>query len=139
MSLLRNHAAALATFTDLTIVYTHPLSLSPATLTADGGVDQYLTSWILAWDAHAIAADPLRIFDANIFYPHRNTLAFSENLISTAILVLPAARLGGSAMLVQNLAVLLSFVLAAYAAYLLAHELVRSRAAALVAGFIFGF
>jgi hypothetical protein len=33
----------------------------------------------LAWDTHAFTT-PLSIFDANIYYPERHTLAYSENL-----------------------------------------------------------
>lgn len=39
--------------------------------------------------AHAIVRDPLRLFDGNIFYPERNTLAYSESLIIPAIAAAP--------------------------------------------------
>src|SRR5262249_12667357 len=37
--------------------------------------DPLLTTWILAWDAHAPQTAPLRFFDANMFHPRRGTLA----------------------------------------------------------------
>src|SRR5689334_8828110 len=51
--------------------------------------DAYLTSWMLAWGAHAIRTDPLGVFHANIFHPLPWTFAFSENLLAGALLVLP--------------------------------------------------
>jgi hypothetical protein len=34
--------------------------------------------WNVAWVARTLVVDPLHVFDANIFYPHRGTLAYSE-------------------------------------------------------------
>ena len=42
--------------------------------------------WVVSWVAHALTTHPLGVFDANIFYPHRHALAFSEaNLGAGAI------------------------------------------------------
>ena len=41
--------------------------------------DGRFSVWNIAWVAHALSTDPLDLFDANIFYPHRRTLAFSES------------------------------------------------------------
>src|SRR5262245_62250641 len=44
--------------------------------------DVQLNSWILAWDAHAIGTGNVRgLFDANIFYPEPNALAYSEHML----------------------------------------------------------
>jgi len=40
-------------------------------------------------DTHAFTSQPLAIFDANIYYPERLTLAYSENLIGTALFAAP--------------------------------------------------
>ena len=40
----------------------------------------------MAWVAHALTSDPAGVYQANIFYPQRNALAFSEaNLVAGAI------------------------------------------------------
>src|SRR5947208_173442 len=39
--------------------------------------DPYFSIWRITWVAHALATSPLHLFDANIFYPSRDTLAYS--------------------------------------------------------------
>ena len=46
--------------------------------------DDKLNAWIFHWDFHQFFRDPLRLFDANIFFPARYTLAFSENIFGAA-------------------------------------------------------
>ena len=92
--------------------------------------DALLNEWILAWVAHQLPRAPLRLFDANIFYPAKDTLAFSEPLIVPAILGAPVRWLGGSPVLVFNLALLLGFALTGLAGYALVYSLDRRIAAA---------
>ena len=40
--------------------------------------DGQFSIWNVAWVARTLVADPLHVFDANIFYPHKTTLAYSE-------------------------------------------------------------
>ena len=47
-------------------------------------------SWQVAWDGHALAHQPLDLFQSNQFWPLRDTLAFSDALIGYA----PAGLLG---------------------------------------------
>jgi hypothetical protein len=39
-----------------------------------------LNAWAIAWIAPSFQ-DPAHVFDANIFYPERRTLAYSELLV----------------------------------------------------------
>ena len=64
----------------------------PATSTYAG--DVRLIVWTLAWDNHAILSGVRALFDANIFYPARLTLAYSEPLILQGALAIPAVWLG---------------------------------------------
>ena len=52
-------------------------------------VDDLIIAWTLAWDWHALTTDPLHLFQANIFFPEQNTLAYSEHLLGVAILAWP--------------------------------------------------
>ena len=45
--------------------------------------------WNVAWVAHALVTNPADLFDANIFYPHRRALAFSESNIGAGTLAVP--------------------------------------------------
>ena len=72
--------AALALFVLLAVVHTWPLASAPGRLGRNGQADTQLNAWTLAWVAHQIVRDPVHLFDANIFYPERHALAFSEHL-----------------------------------------------------------
>ena len=60
---------------------------------------------------HALLHQPWAIFDANIYYPYSNTLAYSENLIGSAVLAAPMIWLTGNLVLAMNLAALPTCVL----------------------------
>jgi hypothetical protein len=116
-----------------------PISLHPASQLMARSTDTDIWLWTLAWDIHAFTSQPLAMFDANIFYPFKHTLAYSENLIGSAIIGAPIVWLGGSVVLTLNLLSLASIVLSALGAWLLARRLGLSEGAALVAGLVFGF
>jgi hypothetical protein len=126
-------------FAALTFVLTLPLSLNPAGRVLALAADTDLFIWTLAWDAHAILTQPLALFDANIYYPQRRTLAYSENLLGGAMFSAPVWWLTGNAVLAMNIAALASCVLCGVGTWLLARRLGASGAAAFVAGVIFAF
>ncbi len=125
--------------TALAIVHTWPLATSPAVLSRNDNGDAQLNEWILAWVAHTIPRAPLHLFQANIFYPAKDALAFSEPLIVPGLLGAPFAWLGGSPVLVFNLMVIAGFALTAFAGYVLMLAWTGDRAAALLMGSTFAF
>jgi hypothetical protein len=123
----------------LTIVLAYPFSLHPASTVLSDAPDTDLTMWILAWDAHALLTAPLRLFDANIFAPDPDTLAYSENLLGSVPIAAPVLWLTGNPVLAMNLVALLSAVLCGTGAWLLARRLGLSPAGAFVAGLVYAF
>ena len=95
--------------------------------------------WILSWDAHAFLHQPFAIFDANIYYPFRDTLAFAENLIGTAFFSAPVQWLTGNPVLALNVVSLLSCMLCGIGAWVLGRQLGLSMAASILAGIVFAF
>lgn len=124
-------------FTALTVILAYPISLHPASLRVDMGVDGDLGWYILSWDAHAFLHHPWAIFDANIYYPDRYTLAYGENIIGLAFFAAPVIWLTGNAALATTLVSLLSCVLCGLGAYVLARRVGLSMAAAIICGVIF--
>ncbi len=96
--------------------------------------DGKLSIWNVAWVARALVADPRHVFDANIFYPHRGTLAYSENNLGAGVLAIPAYWLTRNPYAALNSAMLLGFILSAAGAYYLVRYLTRDRRAAIVVG-----
>jgi len=130
--------AIIGFFALVTIVLTYPLIFHAADTVENYG-DPLLNTWTLAWDVHQLTRAPLDLFNAPIFYPYTNTLAYSENLVASAILAAPIIWLTHNPVLAYNVIVLLSFFLSAIGTYLLVVELVKDRPAGIVAGLIFAF
>ncbi len=129
----------LAIYVLLSLVLTYPLLFNLTTAVPNDIGDPLLNTWILAWVDHALLTDPLNLFNANIFYPLPNTLAYSEHLFSTALIALPIQLLTGEPIVAYNLSLLLTFPLAAFGMYLLLLRWTRHRGAAFIAGLIFAF
>ncbi len=123
----------------LALVLSYPLLFNLTTTVPNDIGDPLLNTWILAWDSHALLTDPLNLFNANIFHPLPNSLAFSEHLFSTAILALPLQLFLAEPILVYNLSLLATFPLAAFGMYLLTLRWTGRHSAAFVGGFIFAF
>jgi hypothetical protein len=120
----------------LAVVMSWPLAKAPATLGVMDRPDGRLNAWILAWDVHVLAHEPSRLFQAPIFHPLPDTLAFSENLIVPALLAAPAIALSGP-VLGYNLVLLLSVIASGLGAQLLARRASGDRLAAFVGGAVF--
>ena len=125
-------------FVALTALMTWPWLRHPLDTVSDLG-DPYNIAYTLWWDYHQTFRDPLRLFDATIFYPYRDTLAFSEHDYGIALLFFPLFALGVRPLTVHSLATFFAFVLSGYGAFRLARTLTGSYGAAWVAGVAFGF
>lgn len=123
----------------LTVWFTWPLAARMGSLgRADNGDGQF-SIWNVAWVARALVRQPLRVFDANIFHPHRSTLAFSEANLGAGALAVPAYWATGDPVVAHSFAFLLSFALTIVTTYYLARYLTRSRCAALTSAVLFAF
>lgn len=101
--------------------------------------DVYGNAWAMAWVVHQLGADPLRLYDANVFHPVPHAFAYTEPLLPQAAQAAPVLALGGSALLAHNLVLLATFPLAALGAYLLTVELFGTRRGGFLAGAAFAF
>ncbi|GBD15431.1 hypothetical protein HRbin26_00321 [bacterium HR26] len=127
------HLLAAAAFVVLALVVTWPLARDPVHRPVSWG-DPVFQAWTLAWDVHAWRTDPLGVFDANIFYPYRNTLAYSDHLFGQALMVAPVLLITENPILADNVATWLALALSGLAMYALVLDLAGSRAAGLLAG-----
>ncbi|HEY8165478.1 MAG TPA: hypothetical protein VIF83_07995 [Gemmatimonadaceae bacterium] len=134
----RQHAAVLGIFLMLAVIMTWPLSLHLTRAVAYPG-DPYINSWVLDWDWHATFHRPLSLFDANIFYPARYSLAYSENLYGIAVLLFPLRAVGIAPITAHNAALLGGFALSGFAAYLLGRLITGSPLAGLASGIFYAF
>ena len=126
-------------FAVLTLVMAYPLSWEPGGRALDLGADTRLFLWTLSWDIHALSHRPWSLFDANIFFPEGNTLAYSEHLVGSALVGAPWMAVTNNPLLTLNAIVLLSCLGCGLGAYFLARRLGIGVTGALVAGVIFAF
>src|SRR5262245_44398880 len=117
---------------------TYPQVLHLADTVHDDG-DPLLNAWALAWVAHQLPIAPAHIFDANIFYPERRALAFSETLLVPAVAVAPLRWLGVGPLLVYNIVFLSGFVLSGTGVALLVRSLTGNGLAGFLGGIVFAF
>jgi hypothetical protein len=136
--IILRHAAVFALFLLLSIVLTWPLAIRLDTAVSDLG-DPLLVAWILDWTSHALLHQPLSLFDAPMYHPAPLTLAYSEHLTGIALFLLPLHLAGVEPLAVYNIAMLLSFALSGYGAFVLARMFTPSFAASLIAGIFFAF
>src|SRR3954463_15065583 len=135
----REGALVVVAFAALTVIATYPLVLHLGrALPGDLG-DPLFTSWVLGWDADRLRHGFAGVWDAPIFFPDRDTLAFAEHLLGIGIFTAPIIWLSGNPILAYGIAFLLSYVLAGAGMYLLARELTGRRDAAFLAGVGFAF
>jgi hypothetical protein len=131
-------AAAAVLFVGLTLANAWPLATAPGSRIGQHG-DAFFSVWRLAWVAHQLRTDPVHLFDANIFYPERRTLAYSDAMLLPATLLAPVHWMGARPLVIYNVLLLSSFVLNGLAAYVLVYRLVGSYGAGLLGGVVFAF
>jgi len=130
-------ASSVAVF--LAVVLTWPLA---ARLGSAGRIDSgdgRHGVWNVAWVAHSLTTRAGSLFDANIFFPHQQALAYSEANIVAGVAAIPVWAATKNPYASYNMVVLLAFAAAALSGFLLVRVLGGSRLGASVAGLAYGF
>jgi hypothetical protein len=135
----RRALGVLALFVALAAAHTWPLALAPGTFSRNDTADTVLHEWTLAWVAHQIVRDPLHLFDANIFYPERYTLAYSDPLIVQALMGAPLLWAGASPVLVYNLVLMAGFALTGWVTSLVVARWTANWPAGILSGSLVAF
>jgi hypothetical protein len=132
------HLPALFLFAALTLWVTWPLPAVPATHLQQAG-DCYLNSGLLAWVQYALLHQLGGLFQQNVFWPYADALAYGEPMLTQSLLTLPLRPFTTAPAALYNVSLMQGFFLSAAAAYALAFYYFRSRAAATLAGVVYGF
>ncbi|HTI43383.1 MAG TPA: DUF3108 domain-containing protein [Vicinamibacterales bacterium] len=128
------------------VVMTWPLALHPRMLLGApiGPGDPYLNLWILGWGMQAVLSNPASLFDgtvfnANIFFPAKGTLAYSDHLLLQSVVLSPLYAITHDVVLCYNVLLIASLVASALAMQALVRIVVDSEPGAYAAGFAWGF
>src|SRR5215467_6553164 len=123
----------------LTVLHTWPIAAAPQRNSLNHNADAQLTAWIVSWIAYALPHEPRHLFAGNIFQPDSRVLAYSEPFFVPALMGAPIRWLGGSAVLTNNVLVLVGLWLSALAGWWVVDRWTGSFAAGLVAGALIAF
>jgi hypothetical protein len=127
---------AAALFSLLTVAMTWPFAARLQVI--DAGDSAYFT-WAVSWPFHALKTDPLSLPHGNFYAPARFTFFMDEPVLGTSLLVLPLSWFTDDAVLLFNLARLLTFVLTGLFTWRLARDIGLATAPALATGAFFAF
>jgi hypothetical protein len=62
---------------------------------ATGVGDELVIAWTQNWVNHVLFSNPLALFDANLYYPYQDALAFSDlHFVSSVLALLPFMIVG---------------------------------------------
>ncbi len=123
----------------LAVIHTWPLAAAPNHWSRVDNGDGALNIWAVNWVGYHLPRAPWRLAHANIFFPERLTLAYSEMMWLQGAIAAPVVALGGSAVLAYNVSALAGFALTGFAFCLLVQRWTGSWSAGYVAGSLAAF
>lgn len=123
----------------ITLVFFWPLVTRISSY--DVGGDASFNAWTLARNHHCLLRDGCPNYaDGNIYFPHKDTMLYSETQLSAGLLTLPLYLINNNPLFAYNIWTILSFFLAGWFMYLLAKRLSRGdELISILAGLIFAF
>ena len=131
-------ALSVALYVLLVFASFHPQSVRPRDTIAYVG-DSLESVYLVAWNVHQFFRAPAHLFDANILFPNRLALAFTDHRLLPSIVVAPVLWATGNPVLATNVAVALACLLAALGARRLALVLGLAPVGAWAAGALYAF
>lgn len=124
----------------LTIAFLYPVATNLDKLNwGDGRLIAWAHEWNYQYFDSLFTHQNLSYFDANIFYPNKQTLLYSDNFLTTSIISYPLFKLTNNIALVINLLTLVSFFLMSLAGFLIGKHFTKSNLAGLVSAIVIGF
>jgi hypothetical protein len=137
--MFKGNISVLFLFILLTIFLTYPLITDFNTALPALSADPMINIWALNWVQYQLLNDPLNLFNANIYFPHSETLTYSESLIASAIISLPIKLVTKNPITSYNFVIFFAFVVCAWGTYLLVNHLFDNKLIAFFAGAAFSF
>lgn len=124
---------SLFTFTVISIYITFPLVFNLGKMTTGLG-DEIVISWIQNWVIHSLTTNPFSLFNANIYYPYENSLAFSDLFLTSSILSFIPLKIVGEPIATVNFTLISSLIMLGFFTYLLIYYLTRKFFPAILGG-----
>jgi hypothetical protein len=127
--------ATLALFFIASVYITYPLLFHLGDYTTGMG-DEFVIAWIHSWIIHALTTNPFSLFNANIYFPYPNTLAYSDIFLTGSIFTYPIVSLLGQPISANNITLISSLTLLGFSLFLLSYYLTRNYFASFLSGLV---
>jgi hypothetical protein len=128
-------AGVITFFIALVLVALHDQVRAPFSVPDYG--DPLFSTWRMAWVARTLFSDPLRLFQANIFHPEPDTLAYSDALILPSVSAAPFLWAGVPRIAVYHILLFTAQIASGVTLYFFVRRLTGSRLAGILSGSIF--
>lgn len=132
----RQTALAALCFLLLAVAWTWPVATRLTSRIPHDPGDPTLNTWILWWNTQAVPFTG-RWWNPPVFFPSAGTFALSEHLLGIAVFTAPFQLAGLHPTAAYNVALVLSYWLSGFFAFLLGRRLTGSTTGGLVAGVAF--
>jgi len=130
---LTRHAAIICLFIILSIFITYPLIFNIGSVTSGVG-DELVLSYIQNYVIYGIIHHPLTLFNAPNYFPYLNTLAYSDSLITSSLLLALPAWFFHQPIAIYNLTLLFSLSSLGWSTFFLIKYLTRDWLVSLLGG-----
>ncbi len=101
--------------------------------------DQLLIAWIMNWDIHSFFHNIFSIFNANIYYPYHNSLAFSDTFFSSALIAIIPLLFLKEPIVAYNINFIIALITLGFFTYLLVRYLTFNDWAGIISGTLVAF
>jgi hypothetical protein len=135
------HLIVLLLFFVLACYITFPLIFKITSL-ATGYSDELFIAWNHAWNIHVFFTNPssiLNIFNAPLFFPYKNALAYSDVYFTNSLLLGLPVLLLKEPIVANNLTIILSLTFLGFFTYLLSFYLTKDYITSFIAGLLVQF
>ena len=129
-------------FLTITIVATYPLIKEADQRVPFDLGDPLFMGWLVSWnDSFMLHPAPhiSKLFNTNIYYPYKNTLAYSDLMLVPSLMVLPVYYLTHNPLITVNALLILLLAGTGLAMFLLARYLTGNPLAGFIAGCLYAF
>ena len=125
----------------LAIFLTYPLIFNLGSV-ATGYGDELIIAWNHSWDIYNFSSNLgnlFNIFEANIFFPYHNSLAFSDAYFTNSIFALIPVTILNSPIVTNNFTIIFSLTLIGFLTYSVSKLITKNNLASFLAGILVMF
>ncbi len=125
-------------FVIASIVITYPLIFHLGDFTTNYG-DELVIAWIHSWVINNFFTNPFTLFNANIYYPYHNSLAFSDVFITGSLITAPFVYFIGQPIVANNVTIISSLIFLGFSIFLLTFHITKNYLSSVLSGLLIIF